>query len=92
MTLWGWVGPQLGKLHVFTSRKKYFKNLFKNPWIKLVEIYMKALWHSTKKSLVKSWPPGVRWGQNRGNFLHMLIKEHILKISRTNEPIELKFT
>jgi hypothetical protein len=37
---------------------------------------MKAFWYSTKTSLLKSWPPGVGWGHNRGNcFYKCLHKE-----------------
>jgi hypothetical protein len=31
--------------------------LLKNCWPRKTEIYMKAFWHSTKSSLLKSWSP-----------------------------------
>jgi hypothetical protein len=46
-----------------------FKNLLlQNHWLRKAEIYMKAFRHSTKSSLLKSWPPRVGWGHNRGNI------------------------
>jgi hypothetical protein len=46
----------MGKLYMCLHRKKYFKTLlFKNHWSLRAEIYMKALWHNTKDSLLKSW-------------------------------------
>jgi hypothetical protein len=57
------------------------------------EIYMKTFRHGTKANLLKSWPPGVGWGHNRGNFfLYVFILENIFKIfSGTIGPEKLKF-
>ena len=51
---------------------KIFKNLLlKNHWARKAEIYMEASWYRGDSSLFKSWPPGVRWGHNRGSKFYI---------------------
>ena len=73
-----------------------FKNLLlKNHWARKAEIYMEASSYRGDSSLLKSWPPGVRWGHNRGSkFCIWLYRKNLLKIffSRTTGQGKLRFT
>jgi hypothetical protein len=47
---------------------------------------MEASKHTIDLSLLKSWPPGVRWGHNRGNcfYICLIYRKHFSKLLNKN--------
>jgi hypothetical protein len=93
----GWGHNRENLFYMCLCRKNIFKILipFNNHWPRKAEIYMKALWHSTKISFLKRWSLGVGWGHNRENCFYMcLYRKNIFQIffSTTTGPENLKFT
>jgi hypothetical protein len=67
----GW-GRKLGNffLHVLI-KGTYPKDLNKNQWAHIAQIYITIIRHSTNASLLKSSPLWVRWGHNKGQVLYL---------------------
>jgi hypothetical protein len=56
-----------------------------NHWARIVQIYMKASWHSVDSFLYKLWSPGVGGEHDRGSNFYMCILEKIFCIETSGQ-------
>jgi hypothetical protein len=90
-----WKCQVLFKVEIFTKMQKWGgvieKSSLREPQVRIVQIYLKASWHSAESILLNSWSPGIWRGHNRVKHFYVCFNRKSLKIFSRNHWAKNKF-